>query len=262
MASVAFSCLAGGCTFKAPDANKPLGCFCDPRPNAYASCKYDACNYAGCRFGFFDLDGDPANGCEATRSQLPGNLVVPIGHRSHALTWFSESIDYFDITEGILTVTVSDPTCTPTRTHACDVRLEAMQLVASRNYIDSTDPQGPTEAILATSASFSGSQLQNGAFFADMTAFTASFAIEGDRLPLTSGTGHMTLLAYPATDGTVAVSLNGDLDGYVADQKGELQFNTFGKTPQLFDASAPDARSRDAQVDGGDAPDVDASDTQ
>jgi MYXO-CTERM domain-containing protein len=33
-------------------------------PNAVASCSAGACGVASCRFGFFDIDGSPGNGCE------------------------------------------------------------------------------------------------------------------------------------------------------------------------------------------------------
>ena len=123
----ALACFGAGCTFKAPDANKPLGCACDPRPNAYAYCKYDACNYAGCRSGFFDLDQQPSNGCEADRSQLPGNLVFAI-NPGYGASWESEFERHEFNGGGIATATVADPTCKPTATHRCDVRLEAFQL--------------------------------------------------------------------------------------------------------------------------------------
>ena len=39
--------LLSGCSFKAPDANKPLGCACDRRPHAFAHCTFDRCEFAG-----------------------------------------------------------------------------------------------------------------------------------------------------------------------------------------------------------------------
>ena len=97
---IALACLAEACTFKAPDANKPLGCACDARPNAFAYCKFDACNYAGCQPGFFDLDGDPTNGCETAHSALPGNLVFAMEQGDRA-SWDAEFDRYdFESTDG------------------------------------------------------------------------------------------------------------------------------------------------------------------
>jgi hypothetical protein len=50
------------------------------------------------------------------------------------------------------------------------------------------------------------------------------------------------------------------LDGYIADRKGSFKLTARGKTPQLFDASPPDARASDASTDHDSAPSEDASD--
>jgi len=258
----ALSCFAAGCTFKAPDANKPLGCACDPRPNAYAYCKYDACNYAGCRSGFFDLDQQPANGCEADRSQLPGNLVFDIGAGYYA-SWEPEFDRYsFAGKEGVATATVVDPMCKPTATHRCDLRLEALQmsLVATPN--GAQGDKSFADAIISTTTPLAASESGNGGDFID-PPLSVSFGENGDRAPLLDSTGRIHVIIYPSTDGTVRLGISATFQGYVDDRKGILYFTASGKTPQLFDASAPDARARDASTDGdaatGDAVSDDAT---
>jgi len=258
----ALSCLAQGCTFKAPNANKPLGCACDTRPNAYAYCKYDACNYAGCRSGFFDLDQQPSNGCEADRSQLPGNLVFTI-FPSYSASWEPEYERYdFAAKEGIATATVADPTCKPTASHRCDFRLEALQLSLVATAASQHGEQKFEDAVFATTAPLTTSVSGNGGDFVD-PPLSVSFGEDGDRAPLLDSTGSIHVIVYPGTDGTVRLGLSGTFQGYVDDRKGLLFFSASGKTAQLFDASVPDARARDASSDGDAASDdamVDASD--
>jgi hypothetical protein len=251
--SLALSCVAEACTFKAPNANKPLGCLCDPRPNAYAYCKFDACDFAGCRSGFFDLDQQPSNGCETDSSQIPGNLVFALNPNSHAL-WYSEGdIDNFEKPTGIATATVADPACRPTTSNLCDFRLEAFQmsLVASAT---SRPPEVVLDdAIVGTTSPFTGKSNGFGVQFMVSSSFSASFGKKGDRSPLVDAKGSLTVRISPSNDGTVALSLSGNVKGYVEDRAGTLTFSAYGKTPQLFDASVPDAQPRDARADGDSA---------
>jgi hypothetical protein len=240
---------AAGCTFKAPDANKPLGCACDARPNAYAYCKYDACSFAGCQKGFFDLDGQPSNGCEASNSDLPGNLVVSL--TNVAVTWFSEySIVSFKGGGGIATASVSEPSCSPTLRNPCDVRLEAFQMWGLRNPSSDSDL---TEALVAMSTPLAGTRTTIAVDFPQISGLSTSFAHAGARVPMLESTGEVILLVYPTVNGTVRLGVSGTFDGYVDNGKGTLQFSGYGFTPRLFDASVPDANQRDA------APDADAS---
>jgi len=251
--SVALSCLAEACTFKAPDANKPLGCACNPRPNAYAYCKYDACNFAGCRSGFFDLDGQPSNGCEADIPQLPGNLVFALNPGSYA-RWYSESDnDSFRGLQGTATATVANPACQPSADQRCDFRLEAFQM----SLIADTTSRPPQvvidDVIVGTTKPLTGSNTGAGVNLTDPSAFSASFGKDGSRAPIVSATGWLSVQINTSIDGRVRISLFGNFDGYVDDLKGNLTFLAFGNTPQLFDASVPDAQARDAATDGNDA---------
>jgi hypothetical protein len=255
----------GACTFKAPDANKPLGCACDARPNAFAYCKFDACNYAGCQPGFFDLDRDPANGCETEKSRLPGNLVFQMEHFDRA-SWDAEFDRYdFESTDAFATATVADPTCKPTATHSCNVRLEAFQV----SYTTAVMPLNPqvkiNNVIVTTTGPIDATVTGNGADLSASDLFV-SFSADGQRAPLLDAKGALGLYVYPFTDGTVRLIVSGTLGGYVADRQGLLDLNAHGKTPQLFDASAPDARASDADTEAdaaaGDANAEDAADLQ
>jgi hypothetical protein len=242
---IALACLAEACTFKAPDANKPLGCACDARPNAFAYCKFDACNYAGCHPGFFDLDGDPSNGCETDHSALPGNLVFEIEPRDRA-SWDSEFDRYdFDSADSYATATVADPTCKATATHSCSVRLEALQ-VSFTLAVMPINPQVKIDnVIVATTGPIDTIVTGNGATLPARNIF-ASFSADGDRAPLLDAEGSLGFYVYPSPDGTVRLIASGSLRGYVGDRQGILDLTIHGKTPQLFDASAPDAGALDA----------------
>jgi hypothetical protein len=251
--------MAEACTFKAPNAGKPLGCACDPRPNSFAYCKFDACDFAGCRAGFFDLDGQASNGCEADRSMLPGNLVFEIEPRQHSF-WNSELDTYqFDVKEGIATATAADPMCQPNAFLDCSVRLEAFQVSFDAAMSLATQAEKFEDAVVMTTVPFGESESSNGIDLPP-SIFSASFGKDGDRAPLLDIAGMISVLIFPSSDGTVRLSLHGTLKGYLSDRKGVFNLSIRGKTPKLFDASPPDARPKDSSTDHDSAPSEDASD--
>jgi hypothetical protein len=262
---LALSCASSACTFKAPDANKPLGCACDPRPNAFAYCKYDACNYAGCHPGFFDLDGDPTNGCETERSRLPGNLVFAM-ERDDRGYWDAEFDRYdFESTDGFATATVADPTCKPTAIHSCNVRLEAFQVSFTTAVMTASAQVKINDVIVSTTGPVDLVVTGNGANVLASDIF-ASFSADGDRTPLLEAKGSLNVYIAPYFDGTVRLIAFGSFQGYVADRLGDLDFTVHGQTRQLFDASAPDTHASDAaneaDVSLGDASIDDGPDLQ
>ena len=77
--------------------------------------------------GFFDLDGDPANGCETDTLNLPGNLRLFV--QSGIVRFLQDDESFFALGKsGVAAITLADPTCVPTPEATCAARLELFQL--------------------------------------------------------------------------------------------------------------------------------------
>jgi hypothetical protein len=253
---VLLASMATACTFKTPDANKPLGCLCNARPNAYAYCQYDACNYAGCKAGYFDLDQQPGNGCETARSQLPGNMVFSI-FPGFYLDFTSELTEYAFLSgPGIATVTASDPACKATATQRCAFRLEAFQVPFAATTSQASQRSSDlllSDLLLGTTRPLDLTESGNGAAIVDPSAFSASFGTNGDRAPLLDAKGSLNIFVSPTPAGTARINIEGYFRGYVSDRVGTLSISLSGNTPQLFDASFPDEAGDAATEATGDA---------
>ena len=160
-----------------------------------------------------------------------------------------------------MTATVTDPMCKPSTTQSCKFRLEGFQISLEASTALASRSRNVTfeDAVLGSTGPFAGSETGNGSDIRDASLFAASFGKNGDRAPLLEAKGFTHVLIFPQLDGTVRLSLDGTYQGYVDGRKGTLRFFASGKTPQLFDASAPDAKS-DAPNDGATESDVDHGD--